>query len=49
MIKLSLLSALAASVSFAHAGPPDRFNILSLDSAKYKGYMTANYVDTMER
>jgi len=26
----------------------DRFNILSLDSAKYKGYMTANFVNYME-
>lgn len=27
----------------------DRFNILSLDSAKYKGYMTAKFVSYMEQ
>lgn len=37
----------ASAVSFAHAA--DHFNILSLDSAKYKGYMTASFVDAMER
>ena len=26
-----------------------RYSILSLDSAKYKGYMTASFVDYMER
>jgi hypothetical protein len=26
-----------------------RYNILSLDAAKYKGYMTANFVSYMEQ
>ena len=42
-LRTLFLGLLAGAV----AGEP-RYNILSLDSAKYKGYLTANFVSYME-
>jgi len=48
MLKLNYL-ALSCLLSLATAGEFPRYNILSLDGAKYKGYMTATFVEYMER
>jgi patatin-like phospholipase/acyl hydrolase len=47
-LKLNYL-ALTSMLSFATAAEVPRYNILSLDGAKYKGYMTATFVEYMER
>ena len=43
MLKLQLVVSLLLSCASA------RYNILSLDGAKYKGYMTASFVEYMEQ